>query len=114
MGLSESASTPGSPPLAGDTLSYTFSLTNDGNVTLHDPTVSDTATTGVTVAQVGSDIVGDANHNLLFDVGETWTFAGSRTLTDADIASGVPDDMTTATASGPQGQMVTTSLVFHS
>ena len=114
MGLSESASTPGSPPVAGDALSYTFSLTNDGNVTLHDPTVSDTATTGVGVAQVGSDIVGDANHNLLFDVGETWTFAGSRTLTDADIASGVPDDMTTATASGPQGQMVTTSLVFHS
>jgi uncharacterized repeat protein (TIGR01451 family) len=114
MALSESVGTPVSLPAAGDALSYTFSLTNDGNATLHDPTVSDTATTGVTAVLSGPNNIGDSNNNLLFDVGETWAFAGSRTLSDADIANGVPEDMTTATASGPQGQMVTTSLVFHS
>jgi len=56
----------------------------------------------------GPNNIGDSNNNLLFDVGETWTFAGSRTLTDADIANGVPDDMTTAThwAAGSSGHDV--------
>jgi len=114
MSLSESASTASSPPSPGDSLLYTFSLTNDGNVTLHDPMVSDTATSGVTVEQSGGNIVGDANNNLLFDVGETWTFTGSRTLTATDIANGVPDTAN-ATALGPQSQMANanSSLIFH-
>jgi uncharacterized repeat protein (TIGR01451 family) len=113
MALSESASAPTNPS-AGDSLVYTFSLTNDGNVTLHDPTVSDTATTGVTVAQIGSNIVGDTNNNLLFDVGETWSFTGARTLNADDLANGVPDTAT-ATALGPQNQTAsaTSSLIFH-
>jgi uncharacterized repeat protein (TIGR01451 family) len=115
MTLSEAASTPSSTPSDGDTLSYTFSLTNDGNVTLHDPTVTDTATTGVSAALSGPSNVGDANNNLLFDVGETWSFVGTRMLTADDLVSGVPD-MATATALGPQDQpaSATTSLVFHS
>jgi uncharacterized repeat protein (TIGR01451 family) len=102
-------------PAAGDSLVYDFSLTNDGNVTLHAPTVSDTATTGVTVAQSGPNIVGDANNNLLFDVGETWMFTGTRTLSADDVANGVPDTAI-ATATGLQNQQAsaTASVVFHS
>jgi uncharacterized repeat protein (TIGR01451 family) len=113
MALRESANAPTNPS-AGDSLVYTFSLTNDGVVTLHDPTVSDTATTGVTATLSGLNNVGDTNNNLLFDVGGTWTFAGSRTLTAADIANGV-SDMANAVALGPQDQpaSATSSLVFH-
>jgi uncharacterized repeat protein (TIGR01451 family) len=114
MSLSETAGTATSPPAAGDSLVYTFSLTNDGNVTLHDPTVTDTATSGVTVALSGGNIVGDANNNLLFDPGETWTFTGTRTLSAADITNGVPDT-SIASALGPQSQpaSATTTFTFH-
>jgi uncharacterized repeat protein (TIGR01451 family) len=113
MTLTGTATDPNPTPAAGDSLVYDFSLTNDGNVTLHAPTVSDTATTGVTVAQSGPNIVGDANNNLLFDVGETWMFTGTRTLSADDITNGVPDTAI-ATASGLQNQhaSATASLVF--
>jgi uncharacterized repeat protein (TIGR01451 family) len=115
MTLSETANTPNSTPNAGDTLTYTFSLTNNGNVTLHGPTVTDTVATGITLEQSGPNIVGDANHNGQFDVGETWKFDGTYTLTAADITNGV-SDMATASALGPQDQMAsaTSSLFFHS
>jgi uncharacterized repeat protein (TIGR01451 family) len=114
MSLGETAADANSPPAAGDALVYTFSLTNDGNVTLHDPTVSDTATGGVAVATSGGNIVGDANNNLLFDPGETWTFTGSRTLSADDVANGVADT-STAAALGPQNQpaSATASFTFH-
>jgi uncharacterized repeat protein (TIGR01451 family) len=115
MSLSGTAATQGGgAPAAGDSLLYTFELTNDGNVTLHDPTVADTATGGVTVDMNGSNIAGDANHNLLFDPGETWTFSGSRTLSADDIANGVADT-STASALGPQNQPASAmaSFTFH-
>jgi uncharacterized repeat protein (TIGR01451 family) len=115
MTLSETASTSSNTPAAGDTLNYTFSLTNTGNVTLHDQTVTDTVATGITLEQTGPNIVGDANHNGQFDVGETWKFDGTYTLTAADILSGV-SDTATAAALGPQHQMVsaTSSFTFQS
>jgi hypothetical protein len=115
MSLTETAAVDGGgAPAEGDSLVYEFSLTNDGNVTLHDPTVADTATGGVTVEMNGANIAGDQNHNLLFDPGETWTFTGSRTLSADDIANGVADT-STASALGPQNQAasVTTTFTFH-
>ena len=114
MSLSETASAPNNP-VAGDSLLYTFSLTNDGNVSLDHLAVSDTASDGpITLDQNGPNIVGDANHNSLLDPGETWTFSGSRTLTDADIANGVAD-ASTASALGPQSQpgSATAAFTFH-
>jgi uncharacterized repeat protein (TIGR01451 family) len=114
-GLSETAAVQGGGPAAtGDTLVYTFSLTNSGNVTLHDLMVSDTATSNVTLEHNGADIVGDANMNGLFDPGETWIYSGTHTLTDADITNGIVD-MANASASGPQGQpaSATASFTFH-
>jgi uncharacterized repeat protein (TIGR01451 family) len=115
MSMSETASDANSPPAAGDSLLYTFSLTNDGNVTLHNPTVSDPTTSGVSVELSGGNIVGDANNNLLFDPGETWAFTGSRTLTTADITNGVVTDAATANSLGPQNQpaSATSSFTFH-
>jgi uncharacterized repeat protein (TIGR01451 family) len=115
MGLSETVSDPNSPSSAGDPLLYTFSLTNDGNVTLQNPMVIDAVATGITLEQIGPDIVGDANHNGQFDVGETWMWDGSYTLTAADITNGSVQNMANATALGPQGQMAsaTSSFIFH-
>jgi hypothetical protein len=81
-------------------------------VTLHDPTVSDTATSGVTAQQSGGFNVGDTNNDLLFDPGETWAFTGSRTLSASDITNGVPDTAS-ASALGPQMASASSSLVFH-
>jgi uncharacterized repeat protein (TIGR01451 family) len=112
MALTETAATQGGGAAsAGGSLVYTFELTNDGNVTLHDPTVGDTATSGVSVEQNGPNIVGDANHNLLFDPGETWTFTGSRTLSADDITNGVADT-STASALGPQNQPASAMATF--
>ena len=102
------------PPAAGDSLLYTFELTNDGNVTLSNPSVTDTATSVVTLEMSGGNIVGDANNNLMFDPGETWSFTGSRTLSPGDIANGVADT-STASALGPQNQPASAmaSFTFH-
>jgi len=115
MTLTESASTSSSTPSAGDSLVYSFSLTNDGNVTLHGPTVGDTATTGVNVALERTKYCRRREQTIsCSDVGETWTFAGTRTLTAADIANGVCRTWRTRPALGPQDQMAsaTSSLIF--
>ena len=114
MTLSETASDANSPPAAGDSLVYSFSLTNNGNVTLNGPTVSDTATSGVTAVASGGFNVGDTNNDLLFNPGETWSFTGSRTLSADDVANGVADT-STAAALGPQNQpaSATATFTFH-
>jgi uncharacterized repeat protein (TIGR01451 family) len=114
MTLSESASTPSNTPSAGDPLNYAFSVTNDGNLTLHDLAVSGTVAGVATLEQNGPNIVGDTNHNALFDVGETWMFTAIHALTTGDISGGV-QDMATATALGPQNQMASapSSFLFH-
>ena len=64
---------------AGETINYTFTVTNEGNVTLHDVVVTDLVG-GVTV--VGGPTT--------LDVGEsdTTTFTGSYQITQADIDAG--------------------------
>jgi uncharacterized repeat protein (TIGR01451 family) len=115
MSLTDTAATQGGgAPAEGGSLVYTFELTNDGNVTLHDPTVADPATGGVTVEMSGPNIVGDTNHDLLFNPGETWTFTGTRTLSADDITNGVTDN-SIASALGPQNQPASAmaSYTFH-
>jgi uncharacterized repeat protein (TIGR01451 family) len=115
MSLSETATDPNNPSSAGDPLNYVFSLTNDGNVTLHSPGVTDTVATGIAPELSGGNNVGDVNNNGLFDVGETWKFDGTYSLTAADITAGSVQDMANATALGPQSQMVSasSSFLFH-
>jgi uncharacterized repeat protein (TIGR01451 family) len=113
VSLSETAALQHSgPPSAGDPLVYEFSLENDGNVTLHDPTVNDPTTTGVTAELDSHNInLGDTNGNLLFDVGETWLFTGTHTITDAEFAAGMVTD-TSSTGSalfGPLNQLTNTA-----
>ena len=66
-----------------DVLHYTYNLSNDGNVTLNAPTVSDD----------NSDsppeyLAGDGDDDGMLDVEETWTFTASYDVTQEDIDGG--------------------------
>ena len=73
-------------PDAGETVDYSFDVTNDGNVTLYDVTVTDND--GVVVGSLSglTDEDGDGSADDLA-VGATATASGSYTLLQSDIAS---------------------------
>ena len=75
---------------AGDQINYTFTVTNTGNVTLTDVTISDpmvTVTGGPITLAPGAD--------------DSSTFTGTYDITQSDIDAGVKDNTATATGSSP-------------
>ncbi|MFL5224319.1 MAG: hypothetical protein ACJ8CH_12665 [Microvirga sp.] len=86
----------------GETVHYTFSIENDGNVTLSSLLLSDS----LGLELIGPTGGGDSDFDGLLDVGETWTFEGDYGLTAADIAAGTVHNEATASAQGPQAQAV--------
>ena len=73
---------PGRILAAGGTASFTYVLTNTGNVPLSSITVKDDNGTPGNLADDFSATYssGDTNGNSQFDVGETWTYSASRTV----------------------------------
>src|SRR4029078_9964234 len=68
----------------GQSLDYTYKVKNIGNVTLSEPiTVSDDNVDAQPASS--SD---DANNNGKLDVGETWTFTATHTVTQDDVDNG--------------------------
>ncbi|MAB50121.1 MAG: hypothetical protein CMC05_15985, partial [Flavobacteriaceae bacterium] len=68
----------------GEVINYTITLTNSGNVDVYSPTMVDTT---ADVAPVrGADAPG--NNDGVLDVGETWTYTVSHTVTQADLDNG--------------------------
>jgi uncharacterized repeat protein (TIGR01451 family) len=67
---------------AGDAINYTVTVTNDGNMTLTGLTVSDPFVTNLAYAS------GDTDNDGKLDLGETWTYTGSHTVTQAEIDNG--------------------------
>ncbi|MFZ5965375.1 DUF7507 domain-containing protein [Thalassococcus sp. BH17M4-6] len=94
----------------GDEITYTYVLTNTGNVTLFDAAVSETgfAGTGTTpvpaYASGGSDLGGGAALDLA--VGQQIIFTATYTLTQADLDAGGVTNQATATADDPAGNGV--------
>jgi LPXTG-site transpeptidase (sortase) family protein len=86
---------------AGDTITYTFTVTNTGNVTLSNVTVTDTVG-GVTIS--GGPIA-----SLAPGAVDNTTFTGSYTLTQADVNSGSFTNTATATGTPPSGPAVSDS-----
>jgi len=85
----------------GETITYHFTVTNTGNVTLHGVTVTDpkvTVTGGPTTLDVGE--------------ADNTTFSGTYTLTQADIDAGDVDNTATADSdeSGPASGSTTVPL----
>jgi large repetitive protein len=80
-------------------VNYTITVTNTGNVTLHGLDIMDPPLANLTR---GTDIIG--NNDLIFDVGEKWSFTGSHAITQAEIDAGTAHNDAIATALGPQDQ----------
>lgn len=77
--------------LAGDKIVYTYTLQNRGNVSLTNVTLSDDA---FTPGDLGDDfnpdlVSGDLDDDNVLDVGETWTYSYTHTVTQAEIDAGV-------------------------
>ena len=107
----------------GDELTFAIEVTNDGNVTLDNVTVDDVIVRegddeSIPVVPVLDDQgtldpaddrnVGDTNLNGLLDVGETWLYEATYTVTDADSFEGQVfiQNVAVATATTPAGEVV--------
>ena len=74
----------------GDKVTYTFTVTNTGDIALSDVTVDDNVAGGAVYQS------GDTNGNSLLDTSETWTYTKNYTIPTPQIA----DVVNTATACG--------------
>ena len=79
---SEDADTPTGPEiLVGETATFTYVVTNTGNVSLMNVTVTDDQLGPIT------NIIDQGNGDLILDVGESWTYEASITVTAGQYAN---------------------------
>ncbi len=72
---------------AGTDIEYTVTVENTGNVTLDPPSLTDLINDSIPVALTYQS--GDVDDDDRLDVGETWAYSGSYTVTQADMDAGV-------------------------
>lgn len=82
---------------AGDTIAYSFRVTNAGNVTLTDTTINETAFSGAGTAPVATCPTGPVLP------GQVITCTASYTITQADVDAGSVTNTATATGTPPAG-----------
>jgi hypothetical protein len=83
----------------GDQITYTFTITNTGNVTLENIALDDAKLGLVNVALPAPGMTGDQNNDGRLDVGEVWIYTVVYTLTAADIQAGSVVNNATVTGS---------------
>ena len=86
----------------GETISYTFSVTNQGNVSLAFVSVTDPLLGGTIAGPDSGDTDGDGE----LDVTETWTYTGNYAITQTDIDAGEVVNQATAKGEAPSGEIV--------
>lgn len=86
--LDKTATVPGGTADAGEVISYAISITNDGNVTLTNPVVTDLSVIDLAAVTSGGFNTGDADQDGKVDVGETWHFAASHTVSPPEFEAG--------------------------
>ena len=84
----------------GETISYTFTVTNQGNVSLSTITVTDPLI--VTISGPTGDTDGDSE----LDLNETWTYTGDYAITQADINAGQVVNQAKSEGTAPDGSIV--------
>ncbi|WP_281322051.1 DUF7507 domain-containing protein [Flavobacterium aestivum] len=87
----------------GDVVTYTFKVTNPGNVSLHNITVTDPHT-GLSAIALQS---GDSNNNNILEVTETWIYKATYTVTQADIDNGSITNQAYVNGTAPNNTIVT-------
>jgi uncharacterized repeat protein (TIGR01451 family)/gliding motility-associated-like protein len=87
----------------GETIDYTFTVTNEGNVSLASISVTDPLLGG----NVPGPDSGDADNDGELDVTETWIFTASYAITQADIDAGEVVNQATAEGTAPDATVVT-------
>ncbi|MEO9684539.1 hypothetical protein, partial [Tateyamaria sp.] len=97
---------------AGDTIAYRYEVTNTGNVTLFDLSVTETGFTGLGVTPVpvldsgGADLDGEGDAIDLAVTGDTVVFLVDYVLTQDDIDAGEVENAATASATPPIGAAI--------
>ncbi|MBF4470831.1 gliding motility-associated C-terminal domain-containing protein [Flavobacterium sp. HJJ] len=87
----------------GSVVTYTFTVTNPGNVSLHNVAVADPHT-GLSAIAMQS---GDTNNNSILEVNETWIYKATYNVTQADIDSGSITNQATVNGTPPNNAVVT-------
>jgi len=87
----------------GELINYTFTVTNEGNVSLANVVVTDPLLGGVVAGPDSGDTDGDNE----LDVTETWIYTGSYAITQDDIDAGQVTNQATATGVAPDQSTVT-------
>jgi gliding motility-associated-like protein/uncharacterized repeat protein (TIGR01451 family) len=86
----------------GDVITYTFTVTNEGNVTLSNVDVTDPLDGLSAITFVGGDTNNDGN----LDIGEVWTYTATYVVTQEDIDAGEVVNQATAAAEDTNGEPV--------
>src|SRR5206468_5403033 len=81
---------------AGDAITYTITVVNDGDVTLSSVAVADPLCAPVLTS-------GDTDGDGSLDVGETWTYSCTYAVTQLDINAGSIANTATVDAADPHG-----------
>ncbi len=95
---------------AGDTIDYSYAISNTGNVTLTDISIAETGFTGSGVTPVpvyvsGGSSLGGNPAIIDLGVGETAIFTAQYVITQADLNAGFVDNSATATGTAPDSTL---------
>lgn len=103
------------PPVAGEIVTYTYTVNNTGNVALQNVTVTETTFTGTGTTPVpGGEVITSNDSGLSIDAaangsvdnlgaGDTATFTADYAITQADINAGMVDNQATVTGDNVTG-----------
>ena len=98
-GVFNDVDTNGCTSLGVDTVTYTFTVTNQGNTPLTSVTVTDPLLGGLLTATP----TGDTNNNTILDITETWVYVQDYVVTQSDIDTGSITNQATASGTGVSG-----------
>ena len=98
-GVFNDVDTNGCSTASVDTVTYTFTVTNQGNTSLTSVTVTDPLLGGLLTATP----TGDTNNNTILDITETWVYVQDYVVTQSDIDTGSITNQATASGTGAEG-----------
>src|SRR5438445_760328 len=95
----------GTANVVGEVVSWTIDVSNAGNAAVSNVTVTDPLASDIAPVLVGAFNSGDTDTDGKLDVGETWHYTASHTVTQADIdtnggGDGTLDNVATAHGTG--------------